>query len=78
MVAPVTMVAVMMTPAPIAMMAIAPTVTPTAVAPAAVMPPVTAVIGLLYDAAIAGVGDGFHNGDVAANCCGLGTGRCET
>jgi hypothetical protein len=76
MAAPVAVVAVV-TPSPTAIVAITPPVAPTTVAPAAV-PPVTAVIGLLYDAAIAGVGDGFHNGDIAANCCSLGTGRCET
>jgi hypothetical protein len=72
------MVAVMMTPAPTPIMAIAPTMAPTTVAPAAMMPPVTAVIGLLDDTAMAGVGDGFHNGDVAAYCRSLGAGGCET
>ena len=77
MAAPVTMVAVVMTPSPTAIVAIAPAVAPTTVAPATVMP-VTAVIGLLYDTATAGIGYGFHDGDVAANCCGLGASRCET
>jgi hypothetical protein len=46
--------------------------------PSAMIPPVTAVIGLLDDTAIARGGDGLQNGDVAAHRCGLGAGRCET
>jgi hypothetical protein len=70
--------AVMMTPAPIAIRAITPAIAPTTMVPSAMIPPVTAVIGLLDDTAIARGGHGFQNGDVATHRCGLGAGRCET